>query len=71
MTLESVAVYLSPMGVLTTCTCKVERNEAGEIVLPDFNACAYTVAVHETAIKRAVEILERVPKRPKESETKE
>lgn len=64
MTFEPIALYLYPMDPPAACTCKVERNEAGEIVLPDFNACAFTVAVHEAAICRALEILEQAPKRP-------
>mgnify|MGYP001566014801 CR=1 FL=1 len=51
--METIKLYLEPCGAPRTCTCAAERNEQGEIVLPDFNACAFTIEAHKKAVERA------------------
>ena len=58
-----VKIYLRPCGAPRHCTCAVERNEQGEIVLPDLNQCAFTIETHQAAIARARELLALQPAR--------
>ena len=51
--MEPIKLYLACRGAPLNCTCAVERNEAGETILPDFNLCAFTVEAHQAAIERA------------------
>jgi len=64
MDFEELALYLAPMSRLLRCDCKVVRDGAGTILLPDLSRCAQREAAHVPALTEATARLTAIPLLP-------
>ena len=58
--MEPVKIFLAPCGMSFACNCAVEKNEQGELVLPDFNQCVFTIKGYKAALERALQVIQGV-----------
>jgi len=64
MHFEELALYLAPMSRLLRCECKVVRDGAGAIILPNLAQCTQVKAAHTSALKEAIARLAAIPLLP-------